>query len=284
MWIAEIFEYLKNNYPELEIRLFNCGISGSQGRYANLKDRMYCDCFNYFPKYTVVMFGMNDIMPLLYFSETVEDDKDKKREDALNDYEDTLEKIIELCNKNGSIPIICSPTPYDEYSDIPSDNWTANSGLFVRRDIAEKTARKHGLIFVDMHKSIMNYIESRPIGTDRIHPNEFGYHLMAETFMTSVGIKEEFEKDKKVLLSEVNKKRYEIERIIRCIMHVERDTMLWQFEPDKSLDERKRLVGERIEREKLNGFVATGELYLKNIDYIDELRGKLIKITTEMYQ
>ena len=67
-------------------------------------------------------------------------------------------------------------------------------------------------------------------------------------------------------------------------MYVERDTMLWQFEPNKSLDERKRLVRERMEREKTNGFVATGELYLKNIDYLDELRGKLIKYTTEMYK
>ena len=64
--------------------------------------------------------------------------------------------------------------------------------------VAERVAKKHELIFVDMHKSIMNYIDRRPIGEDRIHPNEFGYHLMAETFMTSVGIKGEFEADKKV--------------------------------------------------------------------------------------
>ena len=284
MWIAETFEYLKNNYPELEVRLFNCGISGSQGRFANLKDRMYCDCFNYFPAYTVVMFGMNDILPHLYFSGNTEPDKVQKREEALKDYENTLENIIELCDKNGSTPIICSPTPYDEYNDLSGDNWTANSALFVCRDVAERVAEKHGLIFVDMHKTLMGYIDKMPVGADRIHPNEFGHHLMAEAFMTASGIKEEFEEDKQVELSEENKKRYGTEQILRRIMYVERDGMLWQFEPDKPLDERKRLMRERMEKESTEWIMSTADIYFENIDYLDVLRGKLVKLTVEMYR
>ena len=282
-WITEVAEHFLKNYPELEIRFFNCGISGSKGNEANVKNRLYSDCFNYFPKYTVVMFGMNDIWPWLYSAENSTDENIQKREERLSIYENTLENIISFCENNDCIPIICSPTPYDEYSVSERDNWTANSALFVCRDVAEKVAKKHGLIFVDMHKTLMGYMDKKPVGEDRIHPNDFGHHLMAECFLKAIDERDEIEPDKKVELSEKNLSRYETERILRKLMFVERDCMLWQYEPDKPLDERKSLVKKRGE-EDAGWYETTGKVYLENIDYIDVLRGELIKRTVEMYK
>lgn len=283
-WVGEVIEHFLKEHFDLEIRFFNCGISGSKGCEANIKDRLYSDCFNYFPKYTVVMFGMNDIFPWLYFSGTPDENKVEVREARLAMYENTLEDIIRLCEENGSIPIICSPTPYDEYNNQKNDNWTANTPLFVCRDVAEKVSEKHGLIFVDMHKTLMEYMDSEPVGEDRIHPNDFGHHLMAETFLKAIGEKAEIEPDKKVQWSEKNLLRYETEKIIRRIMYVERDGMLWQYEPDKPLDERKRLMRERMEKESGEWIETTGKLYLDNIDYLDVLRGKIVRLTAEMYR
>ncbi len=280
-WIAEINEYFLKNLPELKIHIFNCGIAGSQGCQANLKDRLYCDCFNHFPKYTVIMFGMNDILPWLYNPDCTESDKEERRNKALSQYGDTLENIIEMCKKNNSIPIICSPTPYDQYTESEHEKWYANPPLFTCREVAEKTAKKHGLIFVDMHTSLMSRMDKCPIGEDRIHPNDFGHHLMSETFLTASGMKDNFDENGLVEISPKNKARYDVEIIIRRIMYIERDGMLWQFEPDKTLDERKRLVKEKMHESPF--FEATANLYLENIDYLDVLRGDLLKKTMEMY-
>ena len=280
-WIAEIYEFFIRNIPDLKIRLFNCGIAGSRGCQANLKDRLYCDCFNYFPKYTVVMFGMNDIKPWMYNPDCTEPNKEEEREEALEIYEETLENIISLCRKNGSIPIICSPTPYDEYTVQEHENWYANTPLFTCRDVAERVAKKHELIFVDMHTAFMDRMDRCPVGEDRIHPNDFGHHLMAETFLTAVGLKDDFDEDGTVEISPKNKARYEAEYIIRRIMYIERDGMLWQFEPDKPLDERKRLVKERMHESEY--FENTANIYFDNIDHLDARRGDLVKKTMEMY-
>lgn len=281
LWIAEIFEYFINHYPQLHIEFYNCGISGSKGCEANLKNRLYCDCLDLFPRYLVIMFGMNDIMPHLYNPACPEKDKVQKREEALSKYEDTLEKIITICKKRGITPILCTPTPYDEYNDLPGENWYADSGIKICYKTVISIAKKHNILLIDMQEIMRRYIHKLPVGNDRIHPNEYGQHLMAECFLHTIGAKENIKPDEKCELSEKNKKRFETEQIYRQIMFVERDTMLWQYEPSHTLAYRKRLVKKRMENE--NADWEAGKNYLKNADYKDEIRGELIKLTSEIY-
>ena len=71
-WISEIYQYFTDNYPELNTMFFNCGVAGTRAKSANQKDRMYCDLFNFFPKYggVVVSFApyISNVGILIFFA------------------------------------------------------------------------------------------------------------------------------------------------------------------------------------------------------------------------
>lgn len=283
LWIAEIIEYFKSNYSELKTAFFNCGISGSKGREADIKNRLFCDCLNLFPKYLVIMFGMNDAMPYLYAPDCHEPDKEEKREKALKEYEQGLINVIKKCQKYGVVPIICTPTPYDEYTASKTENWYADIALRRCGDIVRGLASQYNILLIDMYSILYQYMDKAPVKEDRIHPDEFGQHLMAEQFLYSIGAKERIEPEKTVLLSTENEKRFRAEQIYRQIIFVERDYMLWQYENNTpSLGERKRLLKKRAETETAEWLDMIADTYFKYADFKDEIKGEIIRLTLEM--
>ena len=284
IWIREVVEHFLQKYPELEIGFYNFGISGSKGGCYNLKNRMYCDCLNVFPKYVVVMFGGNDVEMSLHGSENPEDIK-KMRESHAR-YPEALREIIQRCRAIGATPILCSPPPYDEYNDSPTEiKPGTDKDLEKLSGIAKDIAEENGLIFVDMRNAVLAHIDEKPITPDRVHPNEYGYHLMAERFLLAIGEREVEQPDKIVEISEKNMKRYEVEQILRNIMFVERDGMGWQYEDfDRPLEERKKLLTEFNQTQDSEYWDMMERDYLKYADFKDELRGELIKRTLDMYK
>ena len=283
-WEAEVIEYFLQNYPELKIEFYNCGISGSQGRRAEEKNRLWCDFLNFFPQYAVIMFGANDVETYLYDPKTETPERIERRRHKLEDYDDTLQNLIDICKNRGIVPIICTPTPYDEYNDFQTDCRTgADSALSYCADVAKKAADRNGLLLCDMRSIIMDHIFEKPMREDRLHPNLYGYHLMAEQFLVSIGAKDTAEPEKAVKISEKNKLRFEIEDILRDLLFVERDYMGWQREASYAMSYRKRLLGERIKTETRD-FSQVLKNYNEYADIKDELYGELIKRTAEMYE
>ncbi len=280
MWIAEVFEHFVKNYPELKIGLYNCGISGSRGYAFDLKDRVHCDCLQLFPKYVVVMFGMNDIHSWLYNPNHPEYNVPGIREKQYELYEAALERIIALFKKEEITPIICSPTPYDQYSDVEAENNLADSGTETCAKIAKEKAEKYGLIYVDMRGALMDRLDRMPVGEDRVHPNDFGHHLMAERFLYAIGAKDKEDIDTPVTLSEKNLARKEMEAKLRRMMGIERDHFGLQFEPSKPIEERKAVLKKAMDE---GNFLHLGA-YFDEADYRDEIYGELIKRTKEMYE
>ncbi len=279
-WMAEVFEYFIKNFPEKKIYMYNCGIAGSRGKQANIKNRMFCDCLNLFPKYVVVMFGMNDVEPNIHGT----DDPEHKKllaEEVMPAYPETLENIINIIKSVDATPIICSPTPFDEYTQGEKKWLGTDKDLETFSEIARKAAERHGLLFVDMRKALLDNIDKCPICEDRVHPNRYGHHLMAEAFLTAIGAKDTFDNGEPVELSEKNQSRLETELKVRDIMHVERDALGWQKEKTKPLSERRALIEERLK--KFPDYTPF-KVYLENVDYLDELRGELVKKTQDMYE
>ena len=99
-----------------------------------------------------------------------------------------------------------------------------------------------------------------------------------------IGAKDKPEIEKVCTISQKNQKRFETEQKIRTVMFFERDCMLWQYEKTKTLDERKKQVLERIEKNQESWIKEKGPQYLENVDYLDELRGELIFLTKELYR
>ncbi len=283
-WIAEVFEYFKENLPNLEIGLYNCGVAGTSAWTALLKDRLYCDCLNLFPKYTVIMFGMNDIGRFLFGKEDEESQNARARRIKL--FEKSMRTIIAECKKTGTIPILCSPTPYDEYND-PSPEYCIgiDHALMQCTEIVQRLANEEQLLYIDMHGALMKYMDKRPISPDRVHPSKFGHHLMAENFLCGIGAKDVMESEKEVVLQEKNQVRYEAEQLLRRIVWVERDLMGWHhLEEDLALVERKAQARKRLETEKGEGACVALQLYLEYADYKEKLRGDVVRKTLEMYR
>jgi lysophospholipase L1-like esterase len=169
--------------------MFNCGICGARAGDAHLKNRIYGDCLIYNPKYVVIMFGMNDVEYFCHGSENPEDKA--KIQKAFEEYPKNLMAIIDTVKKAGATPIICSPTPYDEYSDkaeIIRKGTDADLVLFT--DICKKIADENGLLFIDMRSAIYDKLNEDPIREDRVHPNAHGYHIMAQRFLKAIGAKD----------------------------------------------------------------------------------------------
>lgn len=282
-WIAEIYEYFMEYMPELEIGFYNCGVAGTSAWNAVLKDRLYCDCLNLFPKYTVIMFGMNDIGRFLFGKEDEESKSSRVRRMKL--FEESMANLISECKAAGSIPILCSPTPYDEYNDpAPEYSIGIDGALEKCTEIVKRLAAEEQLLYIDMRSTFMKYIDQRPISPDRVHPSEFGHHLMAEIFLCAIEVKSIMEPDKKVILQEKNKVRYEAEQLLRKIVWVERDLMGWHhLSEDLTLEERKSRIMECLKREQRENARLAMNLYLEYGDYKEKLRGDVVRKTLAMY-
>lgn len=284
IWEAEVIEFFLQNCKELEIEFYNCGISGSQGRYAELKGRLYCDFLNYFPRYAVILFGANDVGRHLYDPAKETPERIKEREDRVVGYEATLRRLVDVCRERGITPIICTPTPYDEFNDPPERPWRIDEGLSKFAGAAKRVAEENGLLLIDMRDVFIEHIKERPICEDRLHPNAYGYHLMAEKFLFGIGAKDRIEPDKPCVLSEKNKQRFEVEDILRDIIFVDRDYMGWQYdEKSYSLRRRKILLKKRIENDPRD-FSRVLKTYVQYADVKDELQGELLKRTIGMYK
>lgn len=282
-WIAEIFEYFKENLPELKIGLYNCGIAGTSAWSIHQKNRIFCDCLNLFPKYTVVMFGMNDIGRHLYDG-SMDEEMLKLRQDRMNLFKKSLEEIVQFCKQAGSTPILCSPTLYDEYTE-PQDSVGLDRALEQCTAIVEKICKENDLLFVNMRNVLMQHMNQKPIGLDRVHPNAFGQHLLAECFLYSVGLKNAMEPDKVIVLKGESEARYEVEQMLRKVVFVERNLMGWQnMEEDIPVAKRKELVKKRLENEETERFAVVLKQYLELSDFKEKLRGEVVKKTIEMYR
>ncbi len=287
-WIAEIFDYFAKNYPEKEIEFYNCGIAGSCGCDADLKNRLFVDCFRHFPKYVVIMFGMNDIGRSLYAPDCQEPDKESLKKERIEKLFAGILDAIEKCKAVGATPILCSTTPYDEYNDYEEPNLCCDSGLLAVADRLSVLAKKQNLLYIDMHSPLMKFMDKKPIGPDRVHPNDFGHHLIAEHFLYEIGAKLCEEPDTTAEWSETNRARFDAEQKIRNIYFLERAYLGWQHAPSVSIKERILLLDKKVQEVADTpgmGWVADcAGRYAEDISYMDEIRGEILRLTKAMYK
>ena len=195
-----------------------------------------------------------------------------------------LMAIIDTVKKAGATPIICSPTPYDEYSDkaeIIRKGTDADLNLFT--DICKQIADENGLLFIDMRSAIYDKLNEDPIREDRVHPNAHGYHIMAQRFLASIGAKEAEETDGIFEMSPLNKKRFDKEQKLRLVMFVEHNGMLWQYEDFlRPLEEKKEIAKEKLKAFEGEWWEQVSQTYQEYADKVDYLRSDIVKLTCDL--
>ena len=226
-WLRRVYDYYLRT-AKIKCEMYNFGVSGNSAKRAYARiDGIYR--FN--PTDVVIMFGMNDVAYTSYNNGALTEEKLKEIRAYRDDNFSYYEKICEELSSKGIRLVFCTPTIYDEISDI--DEPIHLGALGAAREYADRVlnlAKKYGnnvvelnLFFFEKQKQAYKKGFSF-IGADRVHPTNVGHELMARYFLFSQGFDvkydlsfEEFEKASEEPFSAWEDKRFELEKIAkRC--------------------------------------------------------------------
>ena len=272
---AEVYQTLGK---KARIKCYNCGVSGSSTKNAN--DYLYSHCLNYNPTHVAIMFGINDINRPCYSDNYTEPDKDEQIRAAMETHKRCYEEIVKKCIAFGTKVILSIPVPYDEISDVPEENLHCQRGLDESAEFVRGLAEKYGCALVDYDKTMRPMIPEGVMSADRVHPTDYGYHVMAQVFMREVGIIDECDFKTQFVFEDWNKERYDAELALKDIYFVEYCALFRKAREERlTLAEKKALALKRIEETNHPGIKEWLAFYAREIDFREEYEAKLIEKT-----
>lgn len=278
LWMAEVYQELRKKYL---VKCYNCGVAGASA-YCAL-EYLQSECLRYNPDYVCVMFGINDINRLLY-ADSVEKNLDirQQKQEAIQRCINSYEQILKEIKNSGAVVIICIPTPYDEVSDTSETNLKCQSGLDKLSALLLELAIKYDCPVVDFQATMQPMLGKRAIiSPDRVHPTEEGYHVMAQTFLWTIGAIAEPAFDGAFVFEDWNRGRYETERKLELTNLIE----YCVFNPERcqqvTLEGKKKLALRNLnEIDDKNSLMARAYYeYLERIDIREVLIDEIIKLT-----
>lgn len=193
--LPRIIDFYKRNFPKSNVRFFNCGTAGGTAEFA-LKT-FERDVLSIKPTHVVVSFGINDSGRWYLELES----KDKKYDTMLHFYDIFKRSIKELCEKIvdfGAELILCTPAPYDEYSQGEEYEPVLQGGYAMMSEYANyvrNLAKDNNYILCDYFSKMIKLMQTETlIKPDRVHPTSHGYYRMSQIFLDFQGLKIDDEK------------------------------------------------------------------------------------------
>ncbi len=277
-WMAEVYQELRKKH---KIKCYNCGVSGSSAYHT--MPRLYSHCLIHNPHYVVIMFGMNDINRELYADSCNDHNKEQLKLEAIARYNESYEWLISEIIKHGAIPIMCTPTPYDDVSDHNTKNMKCRKGLQACIEGIKILQKKYGGYIVDFFGVMAPMLkEENIIYIDRVHPTGRGYHVMAQTFLHQLNIIEKPKYDLPFEMEPWNQERYNAEKIFELINFVEYGILFNANKEGKLTVEEKKDIIRKIlsntEDKKSFAYKAC-TAYLERIDFKEKLMSEVIRLT-----
>jgi len=280
LWEAEVYQHIGKR---LDIKCYNCGVSGSTASLA--RNYFYSQCMLMNPDCVVIMFGVNDInrWALSESYRAEHDDAEEIVRRAIIDYRENIEFITNECQRLGARVILCTPMPYDEYNEWETENLKCDYALQECAVAVRELSEKYGTPLVDFRGRFLPLIKERkPIAYDRVHPTPDGYHMMAQVFLSEIGEIDEPNFDEPFVFEDWNKSRHEAERPLKLLDFIDYVT-LYRISKKEGLGipekiERCRLALEATEN-KAGYIPMCQEHYVKNASMRDEYLCKLVSLT-----
>ena len=270
---AEVYQTLGK---KKRIKCYNCGVSGSSTKYA--KDYLYTHCLNYNPTHVAIMFGINDINRSYYSDSYTSPGKETEIRSAMELHKICYEEIVKRCIAFGAKVILSIPVPYDEISDSAEENLHCQRGLDESAEFIRLLAEKYGCAVVDYDKVMRPMLTESVIGADRVHPTDYGYHVMAQVFMRDTGIIDECDFATPFEFEDWNKERYDAERALKDIYFVEYCAIFKKSREERlTVAEKKALALSQIEKTNHPGIKEWLAIYANEIDFREEYEARLIE-------
>lgn len=188
-------------YPFLELTFLNSGISGDNA--ADMIYRFEEDVLVSNPTHIFLMTGMNDVQRTLYTREIVSQEIIQRREFVLQEFKKNFKLLAELIKESEITPILLTPSIYDQYSDLKTENnLGCNDALIEGSNYISELARQNNYKVVDINQKMMdvmlNGLKDNPsftvIGKDRVHPETTGNFIMFYEIISSLEIQNDISK------------------------------------------------------------------------------------------
>ena len=177
----------KNNFPNANVRFFNCGVAGGTAASALLY--LEDDVFIHNPTHAIIGFGVNDSSrDTLSLPRTVE--RYDRLENAFKNYKANMRKLCDELISRGIEVTLCTPPPYDEYHESSTPALVGGYALMLAyAEEVRKIATEKNLPLCDYAKYFEREMQTDILYTgDHIHPNAHGYYVMGKYFLSLQGL------------------------------------------------------------------------------------------------
>jgi len=184
--VAHVVHHYLKQYPEAGIRFYNSGIAGGNAGSLNFyleKDTLVCR-----PTHAVVATGINDSgLSLLDSPRCAE--RLEKLTGYFQNYQKNLRTLCESLLSRGITVTLCTPFPYDEYSESTTPARRGAYALMMGyADFCRTLAAELKLALCDYNAYFGTQMQSEPLfSADRVHPTAHGQWHIAKCFLASQG-------------------------------------------------------------------------------------------------
>jgi lysophospholipase L1-like esterase len=179
-YVTLIKNTLVEKHKDLGIEIIGAGISGN--KVPDLQRRLEKDVLAKKPTLVVIYIGINDVW---------HGEKDPARGTAKDAFEAGLKEIIGKIRDAGARVVLCTPSVIGEKKSGAN---TLDARLDEYADISRKVAKDTDSPLCDLRKAFVDHLaknnpddKERGILTgDRVHLNEAGNKLVAQTILTVI--------------------------------------------------------------------------------------------------
>ncbi len=180
-YIQVIRNHLADKKKDLAIDCIGAGISGN--KVPDLQKRVDKHVIDRKPTIVVIYIGINDVW---------HGERNPKNGTAPAAFEAGLKEVIGKCTKAGAQVILCTPTVIGE---LPGGGNSLDGKLDDYANISRKVAKDLNLNLCDLRKAFVDHLQDKNaakkasgiLTTDRVHLNEAGNRLVAQTILKSLG-------------------------------------------------------------------------------------------------
>ncbi|MBN9518014.1 SGNH/GDSL hydrolase family protein [bacterium] len=176
-YVTMIKTALAEKHKDLEIEVIGAGISGN--KVPDLQKRLERDVLSKKPTVVVVYIGINDVW---------HGENDPKRGTSKENFDAGLRDVVGRIKGAGARVVLCTPTVIGEKKGGANK---LDAQLDEYAGISRKVAADTGARPCDLRKAFVDHLaksnsddkEKGVLTTDRVHLNEAGNKLVAETIL-----------------------------------------------------------------------------------------------------
>ncbi|MFM8272594.1 MAG: SGNH/GDSL hydrolase family protein [Gemmata sp.] len=179
-YVTLIKNTLNEKHKDLGIEIVGAGVSGN--KVPNLQSRLEKDVLAKKPTLVVIYIGINDVW---------HGENDPAKGTPKDKFESGLKEIIGKIKDGGARVLLCTPTVIGEKKGGANK---LDAKLDEYAEVSRKVAKDTGVPLCDLRKAFVDHLaknnaddkEKGVLTGDRVHLNEAGNKLVADTILASI--------------------------------------------------------------------------------------------------